>query len=181
VGTPGVVHDNWIMKKKLNPKNWRVFVYDEADVMLDVQNLGDQTMRVAKHIPPTCQILLFSATFSDNVRDFAHKMVPNAIELTLKREELAVEAISQFFIPCNNLEHKFQVLLDIYTLLTVGSAIIFCKVRRAFAPLIPSLPATQPPFFFSFFLDQTKRRQNFRGNEEGWLPRLSALRRSQII
>ena len=90
VGTPGVVTE-LMMKRKIDPKKIRVFVLDEADVMVDAQNLGDQSTQVRRLLSPTCQILLFSATFPEHVREFALKLVPNPIELTLKREELTVD------------------------------------------------------------------------------------------
>ena len=80
-----------MMKRKIDPKKIRVFVLDEADVMVDAQNLGDQSTQVRRLLSPTCQILLFSATFPEHVREFALKLVPNPIELTLKREELTVD------------------------------------------------------------------------------------------
>lgn len=47
VGTPGTLMD-MIVKKKLDPRDVKVFVLDEADNMLDQQSLGEQTLRVKK-------------------------------------------------------------------------------------------------------------------------------------
>lgn len=47
VGTPGTILD-LIVKKKLDPRDIRVLVLDEADNMLDQQSLGEQTLRVKK-------------------------------------------------------------------------------------------------------------------------------------
>lgn len=34
---------------------------------------------------------------------------------------------------CRNEQHKYEVLLELYHLLTIGQSIIFCKVRRGLA------------------------------------------------
>jgi len=79
-------------------------------------------------VPRTCQIVLFSATFADNVRVFATKFAPGANEIRLKQEELSVEGIRQFYMDCKSEQAKYEVLVQLYSLLTIGQSIIFCKV-----------------------------------------------------
>ena len=79
-------------------------------------------------MPKTCQVVLFSATFPGPVRNFAAKFAPAANEIKLKQEELSVEGIKQFYMDCKSEEHKYDVLVDLYSLLTIGQSIIFCKV-----------------------------------------------------
>lgn len=79
-------------------------------------------------LPPNTQTLLFSATFPDKVVAFSQKFAPNANQIRLKQEELSVEGIKQFFMDCADNEAKYDVLLEIYNLLTVGQSIIFCRV-----------------------------------------------------
>jgi ATP-dependent RNA helicase DDX19/DBP5 len=81
-------------------------------------------------LPPNTQTLLFSATFPDKVVAFSQKFAPNANQIRLKQEELSVEGIKQFFMDCADNEAKYDVLLEIYNLLTVGQSIIFCRVSR---------------------------------------------------
>ena len=129
VGTPGTMAD-MIRRKVINVSGVRVFVLDEADNMLDQQGLGEQTLRVKNSMPKTCQIVLFSATFPGHVRTFAGKFAPAANEIKLKEEELSVEGIKQFYMDCKNEDHKYDVLVDLYSLLTIGQSIIFCKRRE---------------------------------------------------
>ncbi|CAE6435504.1 unnamed protein product [Rhizoctonia solani] len=129
VGTPGTMAD-MIRRKAINVSGVKVFVLDEADNMLDQQGLGEQTLRVKNTMPKTCQIVLFSATFPNMVRNFATKFAPSANEIKLKEEELSVEGIKQFYMDCKNEEHKYDVLVDLYSLLTIGQSIIFCKRRE---------------------------------------------------
>jgi superfamily II DNA/RNA helicase len=76
------------------------------------------------------QIILFSATFPDHVRNFANKFAPSANKIELQREELSVEGIRQFYMDCKNEEHKYDILVSLYQLLTIGQSIIFCQVSR---------------------------------------------------
>ncbi|KAJ3033046.1 RNA helicase required for poly(A+) mRNA export [Rhizophlyctis rosea] len=128
VGTPGTVME-LIRRNQLPVNNVRIFVLDEADNMLDQMGLGDQSIRVKNKMPPDCQIVLFSATFSAPLRTFAHKFAPNANMISLRQEELSVEGIKQFYMDCKNEEHKVEVLIAIYGLLTVGQSIVFVRRR----------------------------------------------------
>jgi ATP-dependent RNA helicase DDX19/DBP5 len=74
------------------------------------------------------QVVLFSATFPEEVVTFASRFAPNANEMTLKHEDLTVEGIKQIYLDCNSEQDKFDVLVRFYGLLTIGSSIIFVKV-----------------------------------------------------
>ncbi|KAI5968396.1 DBP5 [Candida margitis] len=128
VGTPGLVND-LVNRRLINISNLKVFVLDEADNMLDAQNLGDQCLRLKKRLPKTTQLVLFSATFPDEVRRYAERFVPNANSLQLKQEELNVAGIKQLYMDCRSEDHKFEVLCELYGLLTIGSSIIFVEKK----------------------------------------------------
>ncbi|KAF7316613.1 hypothetical protein HMN09_00393800 [Mycena chlorophos] len=130
VGTPGTMTD-LIRKRILDPSGVKVFVLDEADNMLDQEGLGDQTLRVKNQLPREgLQILAFSATFPDHVRNFASKFAPNANKIELKKEELSISGIRQFYMDCKNEEDKYDVLVRLYALLTIGQSIIFCQHKH---------------------------------------------------
>ncbi|KAJ6658683.1 hypothetical protein lerEdw1_019843 [Lerista edwardsae] len=129
IGTPGTVLD-WCFKLKLlDLKSLRVFVLDEADVMIDKQNFSDQCVRIQRTLPPGCQMLLFSATFEDPVLHFAQRIVPDPNIIKLQREELTLQNIRQYYFECENKEAKYKALCNIYGSITVGQAIIFCQTR----------------------------------------------------
>lgn len=129
VGTPGTATD-LIRRKQLSPAMIQVLVLDEADNMLDQQGMGDQCNRVKILLPKTVQVVLFSATFPDLVVDYANKFAPNANQITLRHEEVTIEGIKQLYMDCNSENHKFEVLVKLYGLMTIGSSIIFVKVSR---------------------------------------------------
>ncbi|KAK4511118.1 uncharacterized protein ATC70_012329 [Mucor velutinosus] len=131
VGTPGSVAD--VIRRRLLPvQAVKIFVLDEADNMLDQDGLGDQSIRIKNNLKNSNpQIVLFSATFPEHVREFATKFAPNANEISLKREDLSVDAIKQLYMDCDSEEHKYETLCNIYDLLTVSQSIIFCKRRES--------------------------------------------------
>ncbi|KAJ2005792.1 RNA helicase required for poly(A+) mRNA export [Coemansia thaxteri] len=128
IGTPGTVTD-LIRKRALPLSDMKLMVLDEADNMLDQQGLGDQTVRLKNQMPKGCQFVLFSATFPENVQTFTKRFAPEANEIRLKATELTVEGIKQFYMDCKNEEHRFEVLSELYSLMTVGQSIIFVRRR----------------------------------------------------
>ncbi|KAK9472720.1 P-loop containing nucleoside triphosphate hydrolase protein [Dipodascopsis tothii] len=128
VGTPGTVLE-LIHRRQLDLTKLKVFVLDEADTMLEGQGMGDQCIRVKNTLRPETQLVIFSATFPEEVSRYASTVVPNANELRLKVEELNVDAIKQLYMDCNSEAHKYEVLIQLYHLLTVASSIIFVRSR----------------------------------------------------
>ncbi|CZS88171.1 probable RNA helicase DBP5 [Rhynchosporium agropyri] len=129
VGTPGTAMD-LIKRRQFDVSNMKVLCLDEADNMLDQQGLGDQCLRVKGMIPRIDQILLFSATFPDEVMQYAQQFSPGANEIKLKRDELTVGGIKQMYMDCPSDEGKYDILAQLYGLMTIGSSIIFVKKRE---------------------------------------------------
>jgi len=101
-------------------------------------------------LPRDVQVVLFSATFPDIVVRYADRFAPNSNQLTLKHEELTVEGIKQLYMDCTSEAHKYEVLVRLYGLMTIGSSIIFVKVSSCASPFKtilkrPNSVATLPP------------------------------------
>lgn len=130
VGTPGSVL-GLFGRKSCDERAIRVLVLDEADVMLDQQGLGDQSVRLAKLLPKRCQYLLFSATFPQRVAEFARRVVPEPVStITLKPRELVIARIRQFFIDCGSPQRRFAVLCEVYKSISIGQSIIFVQTQQ---------------------------------------------------
>jgi ATP-dependent RNA helicase DDX19/DBP5 len=82
-------------------------------------------------LPKQIQIVLFSATYPEKVIQYAKKFSPNANEITLQTDQLTVEGIKQLYMDCASEQHKYEVLVKLYGLMTIGSSIIFVKVILA--------------------------------------------------
>ena len=83
---------------------------------------------ILRQLPKTIQIVLFSATFPVKVVEYAKTFAPAANQITLKHEELTVEGIKQLYLDCSSEQEKYEVLVKLYGLMTIGSSIIFVKV-----------------------------------------------------
>lgn len=97
------------------------------------------TIGLLRLLPKTVQILLFSATFPDKVMNFARKYAVNSNEIKLRHQELTVKGISQMYMDCPDETKKYDVLCSLYGLMTIGSSVIFVRVRQS-PPARPSFP-----------------------------------------
>ncbi|ROV93972.1 hypothetical protein VSDG_06294 [Cytospora chrysosperma] len=130
VGTPGTVLET-IRRRQFDPRELKMLVIDEADSMLDQQGMGEQCNKVKAVMPKEIQILLFSATFPDRVVKFAERYAPNANAMRLKQQQLTVRGISQMYMDCPSEADKYDILVKLYGLMTIGSSVIFVKTREA--------------------------------------------------
>ena len=78
-----------------------------------------------------CQLLLFSATYDDQVMRFAESIVHDSIIIKLRREQQSLDNIKQYYIECNSLEDKFSALSNIYGSISIGQSMIFCHVSHS--------------------------------------------------
>jgi translation initiation factor 4A len=128
VGTPGRVFD-MINRRALRMDFVTLFVLDEADEMLS-RGFKDQIYAVFQYLPDKVQVALFSATMPSDVLDVTERFMRNPIRILVKRDELTLEGIKQFYISIEREEWKLGTLYDLYESLTITQAIIYCNTRR---------------------------------------------------
>uniref|UniRef100_A0A8D9AYV2 RNA helicase n=1 Tax=Cacopsylla melanoneura TaxID=428564 RepID=A0A8D9AYV2_9HEMI len=139
IGTPGKVLDWGLKYRFFDLSKLTVFVLDEADVMIATQGHQDFSLRIQKRLSPECQIMLFSATYDKDVMEFAQDMVPNPLIIKLKREEESLDNIKQHYVVCKNIDEKYEAIANIYGVVTIGQAMIFCHTRKTAAWLAEKL------------------------------------------
>jgi translation initiation factor 4A len=64
------------------------------------------------------------------VLEVTQKFMRDPIKILVKKDELTLEGIKQFFIAIDREEWKFDTLCDLYSTLTITQAIIYCNTRR---------------------------------------------------
>jgi ATP-dependent RNA helicase len=127
-GTPGRVFD-MIKRKNLRTRNIKMLVLDEADEMLS-RGFKEQIYDVYRYLPPLTQVVLVSATLPREVLEMTRKFMNNPMRILVKRDELTLEGIKQFFVAVEKEEWKFDTLCDLYDTLLITQAVIFCNTRR---------------------------------------------------
>lgn len=127
-GTPGRVFD-MIQRKNLRTKNVKMLVIDEADEMLN-RGFKEQIYDIYRYLPPSTQVVLVSATLPQEVLDMTKKFMNEPVKILVKRDELTLEGIKQFFVAVEREEWKFDTLCDLYETLTITQAVIFCNTKK---------------------------------------------------
>jgi ATP-dependent RNA helicase len=127
-GTPGRVYD-MIQRKNLRTRNIKMLVIDEADEMLN-KGFKDQIYDIYRYLPPSTQVVLVSATLPQEVLEMTRRFMNEPIKILVKRDELTLEGIKQFFVAVEKEEWKFETLCDLYDTLTITQAVIFCNTKK---------------------------------------------------
>jgi translation initiation factor 4A len=128
VGTPGRVFD-MIERRSLRPQHIKIFILDEADEMLS-KGFKDQIYDIFTLLPPHAQVGLFSATMPPDALELTNKFMNKPVKILVKKDELTLEGIRQFYINVDREEYKIDTLCDLYETLSITQAVIFCNTRK---------------------------------------------------
>ncbi|XP_002166522.2 eukaryotic initiation factor 4A-III isoform X1 [Hydra vulgaris] len=127
-GTPGRVFD-MIKRRNLRTRSIKLLILDESDEMLN-KGFKEQIYDVYRFLPPATQVVLVSATLPHEILEMTQKFMTDPIRILVKRDELTLEGIKQFFVAVEREEWKFETLCDLYDTLTITQAVIFCNTKR---------------------------------------------------
>lgn len=127
-GTPGRVYD-LIQRNALSTKALKALIIDEADEMLS-KGFKEQIYDIYRFLPPQTQVVLVSATLPVDVLEMTRKFMNDPVRILVKRDELTLEGIKQFFVAVEKEEWKFDTLCDLYDTLTITQAVIFCNTKQ---------------------------------------------------
>ena len=97
VATPGRLIDLH-NQKAVRFNQLEVLVLDEADRMLDMGFIHD-IRKILAFLPPKRQTLMFSATFSQEIRTLAKKLVRNPVEISVTPRNTTVKSVTQWICP----------------------------------------------------------------------------------
>ncbi|RAL54636.1 hypothetical protein DM860_001764 [Cuscuta australis] len=127
-GTPGRVCD-MIKRRTLRTRAIKLLILDESDEMLS-RGFKEQIYDVYRYLPPELQVVLISATLPNEILEITSKFMTDPIRILVKRDELTLEGIKQFFVAVEKEDWKFDTLTDLYDTLTITQAVIFCNTKR---------------------------------------------------
>jgi len=124
-GCPGRVFD--MMKRdKIGSKNIKIIILDEADEMLS-SGFKEQVYNIFQYLSNEIQVCLFSATLPDSIGSIVEKIMRNPVKICVKREQLTLEGIKQYYVAVDDDRQKYLTLKNIFSVLTLSHAIIYCN------------------------------------------------------
>eukprot|EP00371_Babesia_bovis_P000561 XP_001609208.1 DEAD/DEAH box helicase [Babesia bovis T2Bo] len=130
VGTPGKTLE-FMRKRVINFGNTKLIVMDEADELINREtNLGTQVLTIHQMLSRSVQVLLFSATFSDDILRFAERVAVHPKKIQVRREKLTLDCIEQRYMICVDDEDKFKKLAELYASMIIGQSVIFVNAKE---------------------------------------------------
>jgi superfamily II DNA/RNA helicase len=132
VATPGRLLDH-VESRNLLLNQVQVLILDEADRMLDMGFMPD-LKRILALLPKQRQTLLFSATFSDDIKKLAHDFLVNPVTVEAERRNTAAENVKQSVFLVDH-DKKFNVLADLIRSRGLNQVLVFTRTKLTAARL----------------------------------------------
>ena len=136
VATPGRLLDH-IEAKNVVLNQVEYVVLDEADRMLDIGFLPD-LQRILSYLPKTRTTLLFSATFSPEIKRLASSYLQDPVTIEVARPNQTASTVEQCFIAASD-DDKRRVIRKVLAQRGLQQAFIFCNSKLGCARLARAL------------------------------------------
>ena len=127
VATPGRLLDH-VNQRSVDLSQVELLVLDEADRMLDMGFIHDIRKLLAL-VPKQKQTLLFSATFSDDIKKLANGLLKSPALVEVARRNTAVEAIQQLIHPVDK-SRKRELLSYLVGSNNWRQVLVFCRTKH---------------------------------------------------
>lgn len=127
VATPGRLLDH-VQQRTVDLSQVEILVLDEADRMLDMGFIRD-IRRILALLPERRQNLLFSATFSQDIKDLADGLLNNPAHVEVARENQESELVSQSVYLAEKAD-KRNLLTHLLTSEAKGQALVFTRTKH---------------------------------------------------
>ena len=136
VATPGRLIDLH-NQQAINFDQLEILVLDEADRMLDLGFIDD-IRRIQMLLPAKRQTLMFSATFSKEIKSLAKGMLNNPLVIEVASANSNVESIVQKLHPVDK-ERKGELLIHLIKRNNWHQVLVFCRTKRGADILVSQL------------------------------------------
>jgi ATP-dependent RNA helicase RhlE len=127
VATPGRLLDH-VGQRTIDLSHVQILVLDEADRMLDMGFIRD-IRKVLAILPPQRQNLLFSATFSDEIRELASGLLHDPAFVQIARRNAPIELVRQVVHPVDR-ERKRDLLVHLIRSGRIDQALVFTRTKH---------------------------------------------------
>jgi ATP-dependent RNA helicase UAP56/SUB2 len=131
IGTPGRILQ-LCLEKHLNLKNVKHFILDECDKMLESLDMRKDVQNIFKMTPHDKQVMMFSATLSEEIRPVCKKFMHNPLEIYINDgSRLTLHGLQQYYVSLEEKE-KNRKLVDLLDALEFNQLVVFVNsVARA--------------------------------------------------
>ena len=136
VATPGRLLDH-MEQRTVNLSHVEILILDEADRMLDMGFIRD-IKKVLAALPPKRQNLLFSATFSDEIKALADGLLNKPAMIEVARRNSAVEVIAQLIHPVDR-DKKHPMLAHLIKANDWHQVLVFTRTKHGANKLVEQL------------------------------------------
>jgi translation initiation factor 4A len=137
IGTPGRLIDLFDNNSGII-SDLNFIIIDEADEMFS-KGFKVQVFKIIKYIPKSSHIAFFSATLPREILIVIELFMNNPIRILVKKDELTLEGIKQFYIAVDEEDLKLDVLCELYKKIRIKQAIIYVNTRKKVEWLIEKM------------------------------------------
>ena len=127
VATPGRLLDIW-GQRAIDFSQIEILVLDEADRMLDMGFIHD-IKKVLAALPAKRQNLLFSATFSDDIKALADRLLNNPQAIEVARRNTTIEVVEQSVVLVEK-AHKAKMLIHLVKSRNWSQTLVFTRTKH---------------------------------------------------
>ena len=138
VATPGRLLDLY-SQNAVKFNQLEILVLDEADRMLDMGFIHD-IKRVIRALPPKRQTLLFSATFSEEIKTLAKNLLTAPLEISVSPQNTAAVTVKQLVHPVDKKQKK-SLLIHLIREHQWQQVLVFSKTKHGANRLTDQLQA----------------------------------------
>lgn len=136
VATPGRLLDLY-RQKALKFNQLQILVLDEADRMLDL-GFSEELRDIYAALPKRRQTLLFSATFSDAIRQLAGQMLDDPLTVEVSPRNVAASSVKQWVVPVDK-KRKTELFIHLLKKQHWSQVLVFAKTRVGVDQLVERL------------------------------------------
>jgi len=148
VGSPGRILD-MINRRSLYTDSIRQLILDEADEILSY-GFKENIYNIIKFLPKKTQICLFSATMPDDVMELSRNFLREPENILVKKEQLTLEGIKQFYINVKVNDWKIDVLKDLYDTINISQCIIYINSKNKLNDVYQTLMKDEFPVSYIY-------------------------------
>ena len=127
VATPGRLMDH-MQQRTIDLRRVEVLILDEADRMLDMGFIRD-IRKIVSALPAKRQSLMFSATFSDEIRLLARDFLTDPKVVEVARRNSAAESVAHTIIPVER-DRKKELLLHLFDTRGLNQVLVFTRTKH---------------------------------------------------